>query len=184
MYDRLSRRPALAALAGGLAALTVPGKALAINWERSAPKPVPDIKMLDRQGVEHGLDTFHGRVVVLNLWATWCAPCRLEMPTLDRLQVNYQEGEVIVLALAVERKGWDAIDAFMLDVNATHLTVRRDPSAGAARALGAQGLPATLVLDRQGREVFRHLGFAEWDSPGAKQLVDSVRADATLPLKT
>ena len=143
---------------------------------RRLPEPaaLPQIKYLDESGNETDLAALEGRVVVLNLWATWCAPCRTEMPSLDRLQAKYPKEEVVVLALAVDRGSKEKVDQFMEEVGATTLVVGHDQTARAARLLNAPGLPATLVIDRAGREVGRLLGIAEWDGPEATALVDEL----------
>ncbi|WP_169728361.1 TlpA family protein disulfide reductase [Geminicoccus roseus] len=141
--------------------------------ERTA---LPEIKYLDESGNETDLSALQGRVVVLNLWATWCAPCRTEMPSLDRLQAKYPKEEVLVLALSVDRAPAEKVQAFMDEVGAEHLTIGRDPTVKAARLLGAPGLPATIVIDQEGLEVGRLLGIAEWDGPQATALIDELLA--------
>lgn len=142
--------------------------------ERAA---LPEIKYLDGSGNETDLAALQGRVVVLNLWATWCAPCREEMPSLDRLQANYPKDKVTVLALSVDRAGPERVQQFLADVGVENLEIGRDPTVKAARLLNAPGLPATLLIDRQGLEVGRLLGIAEWDGPEAVALIDAVVAE-------
>jgi thiol-disulfide isomerase/thioredoxin len=131
------------------------------------PKPMPELSFQDLAGNEAGLDLFRGQVVVLNLWATWCAPCREEMPSLDRLQQAFEGEPVRVIALSVDRAGPDRVKAFLDEIGAANLSVYRDPTVKAARTLKVPGLPATLLIDRQGREVGRVLGLARWDGDAA-----------------
>ena len=119
----------------------------------------------DADGHARTLDDYKGQVVVLNLWATWCAPCKTEMPTLGRLQAEVAGDGVKVLALAVERTAPDRLEAELSDLGASNVELLRDPSMASVQALGSEGIPITLVIDRQGQEVFRHLGDAEWDTP-------------------
>jgi thiol-disulfide isomerase/thioredoxin len=133
----------------------------------SVPKPMPELSFQDLAGNEAGLDLFRGQVVVLNLWATWCAPCREEMPSLDRLQQAFEGEPVRVIALSVDRAGPDRVKAFLDEIGAANLSVYRDPTVKAARTLKVPGLPATLLIDRQGREVGRVLGLARWDGDAA-----------------
>jgi thiol-disulfide isomerase/thioredoxin len=130
----------------------------------SEPKPLPEVTFEDAEGKEVSLADFRGQIVVLNLWATWCAPCRHEMPALDRLQAEHGAGDDLeVVALSLDRGNTDKIKLFFEEVGVAHLDIYRDPTAQASRALLAPGLPTTLVIDREGREIGRVLGPAEWD---------------------
>ena len=129
-----------------------------------APKPLPELRFQDAAGKSLGLSDFRGKVVVLNLWATWCIPCRAEMPTLDRLQAQLGGPRFEVLALSIDRGGRKAVDPFFRQVGITHLTRNLDPGGEAASRLGVLGLPTTLLIDPKGRELGRLIGPAEWDS--------------------
>ncbi|WP_305956020.1 TlpA disulfide reductase family protein [Pseudomonas sp. 2FG] len=132
-------------------------------WPQSMP--VPEVKFVDGEGTPHTLADFKGKVVLLNVWATWCAPCRQEMPTLDRLQAQLGGADFQVLALATDQDGPQVVRDFYREIGIQHLELYIDDSARAISSLNAFGLPITLLLDRQGREVGRKLGAAEWDSP-------------------
>lgn len=164
-----------------LAILTLLTPALApaaeVAIETAAPQPVPEIAFQTLDGRETTLAAFAGKVVVLNLWATWCAPCREEMPALDRLQAMFADRDVIVLALSVDRAGPERVQKFLDDIGVQHLHVYRDPKAAATRALKVPGLPATLLIDRQGREAGRVLGIAAWDGPAAVAAVEKLLAE-------
>ena len=135
------------------------------------PKPLPALTFQTMGGEETTLDAFKGKVVVLNLWATWCAPCREEMPSLDRLQARFADQPVVVLALSVDRAGPERVQAFLSEVGVQRLHVYRDPKATATRALKLPGLPATILVDRKGQETGRVLGIAAWDGPQAVEAV-------------
>jgi thiol-disulfide isomerase/thioredoxin len=141
------------------------------------PKPLPPLAFQTLDGKEATMDAFAGKVVVLNLWATWCAPCREEMPSLDRLQARFADQDVVVLALSVDRAGPERVREFLDEVGVQHLHVYRDPKAAATRALKVPGLPATLLVDRQGREAGRVLGIAQWDGPAAVAAVERLLAE-------
>lgn len=128
------------------------------------PKSVPQIQFLDKEGRNLTLANFRGKVVLLNIWATWCGPCRKEMPTLDRLQAKLGGPDFEVIALSIDRGGFEAITKFFAEVGVQNLTMYLDSTASAAATLGAVGLPATLLIDRDGREIGRLIGPAEWDS--------------------
>ena len=148
------------AMARPLAAADAPQK-FAIQPE---PKPVPEIQFQDNEGKDLTLVDFRGKLILLNIWATWCLPCRQEMPTLDRLQAELGGPDFQVLALSMDRGGFEAITKFYAEVGVKHLAMYLDSSTEAASTLGAVGLPTTLLIDRDGREIGRLVGPAEWDS--------------------
>ena len=140
-----------------------------------APKPAPvalaDVSFRDAAGGEVSLSDFRGKLVLLNLWATWCAPCREEMPELDALQAELG-GEIFeVLALSVDTAGQEQVVSFLDSVGVTHLAPYHDPSAKANFTLGAFGLPTTILISPQGEEIGRMAGPAHWASEDAKALI-------------
>ena len=138
---------------------------------RKAPEDLPDVKFLDAAGKERTLADWRGKVVLLNLWATWCLPCRKEMPALDRLQREMASDQFEVVAVSVDRTGLDGARKFLEEAKAEKLALYADGTARLATNLRAAGLPATLLLDREGREIGRLLGPAEWDGEDAKRLI-------------
>lgn len=158
MIRAIARLAAVAALV-----LVLPATAAPILIKE--PKALPDLAFETLAGAPAKLSDLKGKVVVLNFWATWCAPCREEMPSLDRLQAAFDPNDVVVVALAVERSAPERIKAFLDEAGVSRLAVYRDATAATSRAVGLPGLPATLLVDRQGREVGRVLGIAEWDGP-------------------
>ncbi len=120
------------------------------------------------------LAAFKGKVVVLNLWATWCAPCLKEMPALDRLAAATKGDDVVVLAVSQDMAGWRAVDPWWQKAKLAHLVPYIDKKMQLGFGLGAAGLPLTLIYDRQGREVARLNGPAAWDSPQAQALLRSI----------
>ncbi len=129
------------------------------------PKPVEAVSFVDGEGKPRNLADFRGKVVLLNLWATWCGPCRQEMPTLDRLQAQLGSPDFQVVALSIDLDGLRVVRDFYREVGIRHLGIYIDENASAISQLGAFGLPAILLLDREGRELGRKLGEATWDSP-------------------
>ena len=130
-----------------------------------APRPLPEIRFTDAAGHEHTLAEFRGRPIQLNIWATWCVPCRKEMPTLERLQTVMGESQLLVLPLSMDRQGVPVVKKFYDDLHLQALGIYVDASGGVAHALEIIGVPTTLLLDRDGREIGRKIGEAEWDSP-------------------
>jgi thiol-disulfide isomerase/thioredoxin len=132
---------------------------------RTTPQPLPEIQFENGQGEAMSLADFKGSVVLLNIWATWCAPCRREMPTLDRLQATLGGPDFQVVALSIDRQGLPVVQEFYDDLGLETLGLYVDETGGAQRALSVLGIPTTLLLDREGDEIGRLLGPAEWDSP-------------------
>jgi thiol-disulfide isomerase/thioredoxin len=130
-----------------------------------SPQPVPEIRFEDGQGKTLSLADFRGKVVLLNIWATWCAPCRREMPTLERLQAELGGPDFEVVALSIDRKGLPVVKEFYEELGLRELGMYVDASGKAPRELRALGVPTTLLIDRDGNEVGRLAGPAEWDSP-------------------
>jgi thiol-disulfide isomerase/thioredoxin len=129
------------------------------------PQPVPQVEFKDASGQSHSLAEFRGKVVLVNIWATWCIPCRKEMPTLDRLQAALGGPDFEVVTLSIDRGGPDVVKKFYAEIGVQHLALRIDSSAKAMQALAVAGLPTTLLIDRQGLEVGRLVGPSEWDAP-------------------
>jgi thiol-disulfide isomerase/thioredoxin len=142
-------------------------------------KAAPLSQFLDEKGERITLEKFRGRVVVLNLWATWCTPCVAEMPTLDQLQQQLAPLGVVVVALSIDRDGPKVVREFFDDHGIEHLGVYVDPTMHAQSDFNVIGLPTTILIDREGRERGRIVGPAEWDDARAADLV--LTASTPLP---
>ncbi len=141
------------------------------TWK--APRAAPAIRFNDRDGKPADLSKFRGQIVVLNIWATWCAPCRVEMPTLATLQKRYPLAHLQVVPVSVDRAS-DLADAkSFIDVH-DPLPLYNDPGFTAPAAFKLHGLPSTVILDTQGREIARLEGEAKWDTPEAYALFDKL----------
>jgi thiol-disulfide isomerase/thioredoxin len=127
------------------------------------PQPVPELAFTDEHGESRSLEDWRGKVVLLNVWATWCAPCRAEMPTLGRLQQRLGGEGFEVVALSVDRAGAGAVRKFFDEIG-VRLPVFIDQDGTAIRALGLFGLPGTLLIDPDGNELARLTGPAAWDT--------------------
>lgn len=141
------------------------------------PKSAPALQFNLRDGRAAGLADFRGRVLVINFWATWCAPCRREMPTLDALQAHFADRDVMVLAISVDRGSPRRAIEFLDRLGITHLTMAYDSEYKSRRAAGLIGLPTTLLLNRQHRELGRLSGEASWNSPAIHQLIEAALKD-------
>lgn len=135
--------------------------AFAFHYE---PTPVPDLQFVDGDGRPMTLEALEGKTTLLNVWATWCVPCREEMPALERLQAKFGGPEFQVVPLSVDREGLPKVEVFYEELDLKELGIWNDPTASAAYVLGAVGPPTTLLLDAKGRELGRLIGPAEWDS--------------------
>ncbi|MBB1490698.1 TlpA family protein disulfide reductase [Paracoccus sp. MC1854] len=139
--------------------------------------PVPDVEFTDLDGGTHRLADWQGKVVLLNFWATWCAPCREEMPSLDALQKAKGGEDFEVVTVASGRNTAAAIHRFFEESGVTDLPTLTDPQMRLARAFGVMAMPVTVLIDAEGREVARMSGDADWSSPAALALVDQMLAE-------
>lgn len=130
----------------------------------TASLPLPEIRFQDASGNSRSLADFRGRAVLLNLWATWCVPCRKEMPSLDRLQAQLGGPAFEVVALSIDRSP-QAVREFYQQYGIRALALYIDPSTEVTSTLGTVGLPTTVLVDGEGRELWRRVGPAEWDAP-------------------
>ncbi len=165
---------AIAGLSGNVAAAAdraAAAPALQNFVLKPAPAPLPEVEFQDADGKLHTLAEFNGKVILVNFWATWCAPCRQEMPSLDRLQQAMGSKDFAVVIISLDRAGYAKAAAFLNEIGVRNLTTFIDPGIKAARKLGALGLPVTLLLNRKGDEIGRLTGPAEWDSAEAKTLI-------------
>ena len=130
------------------------------------PQDVPNVRFVTEDGTRREiLDDFQGRTVLLNVWATWCPPCVEEMPTLDALQDELGGPGFEVVAVSVDRGGPEVVRRFFDRIGIENLDLYVDKTALTMTALRAVGLPATLLIDEDGKEIGRLIGPAEWDDP-------------------
>jgi thiol-disulfide isomerase/thioredoxin len=135
-----------------------------IGWT-AASRAVPRLTFLGPTERSYTLEEFRGKVVLLNIWATWCAPCREEMPELDRLQQALGGPDFEVVALSIDSGGMDVVRRFYDEIGVRTLALYVDPSMRAGTELRIVGVPTTLLLDREGGERWRKTGPEKWDAP-------------------
>lgn len=147
-----------------------------------SPVAASDLGFVDETGTARTIADFAGRTVLLNLWATWCAPCRHEMPALDRLQARLGNEDFTVVAVNIDTGDPAAPKRFLADIGATSLDYYADPTMEIFNTLKrrgrAIGMPTTLLLDPQGCEIGTMAGPAEWDSGDALALIRAAVAGA------
>lgn len=131
-----------------------------------------DYKLRDLVGMEYRASDSFGKWLINNFWATWCAPCREEMPALDRLQEKLGGPDFQVLALSIDEAPPSVIRKFYRALGIESLFLFHDPSGGASTRLKLTGIPATFLLDRQGRGIGYFVGPVEWDKP---EIVGEIR---------
>ncbi len=134
---------------------------------------LPEVSFTDADGNELTLADLQGRHILLNFWATWCAPCRVEMPSLNAVQQDMGGDNFAVVTIATGRNPIPAIERFFEEQDITDLPIHLDPRQSMARALGIFGLPVTLLLTPEGREAGRLRGDADWSSPEAMALLQA-----------
>jgi len=128
------------------------------------PLPAPALTFTTREGEPASLADFHGRPVLVNVWATWCVPCVAELPALDRLQAKLGS-ELTVLAISEDRTGAAAVDPFLRRTGIAALAVYLDPKDTATAALGLEGLPTSVLVGGDGKILGKLEGAAPWDEP-------------------
>lgn len=143
----------------------------------SAPEARRDVSTLcfkDSRSKRVCISEWKGRVVLLNLWATWCVPCRLELPDFEKLKESLGSRELDIVALAVDRGGVASVRNFYQKSGIRHLSIYVDEELLAMQELEARGIPTTLLIDRKGREIRRLSGPNQWDT--AEQLTTIQKA--------
>ena len=168
----IGRRGAVLGLGAALiAARVAPARAATLSLLPAAlhrltpPEPAPQDPFTTGAGQRRTLADYRGQGVVLNLWATWCLPCKAEMPALDRLAQIVAADRIVVLPVSIDADGRKAVPAFYRANHITHLPVLLDPKGRLVAALKAPGVPISVIIDRQGRMVGRVVGAAQWDTP-------------------
>jgi thiol-disulfide isomerase/thioredoxin len=139
-------------------------------------KPAPAVTFNDPQGRDTSIAKMRGKPVLLNLWASWCAPCVKELPTLDRLS-DLRAGALQVTAVSQDSGPHPSVEAFLKARGIKNLGSYQDPKMGLSGALGAQVLPTSVLFDAEGREIWRYVGDLDWTGPEAAKLL----AEAGVP---
>lgn len=139
----------------------------------STPAAVPVTKFVDANGKSVSMKDYRGKHVLLNFWALWCAPCRAEMPDLEALNARMQGTNFEVVTVATGRNARPAVDKFFVEKDLATLPKLFDPKMTLAREFGALGLPVSVLIDPQGREIARVNGEADWDGRDAVALIEA-----------
>lgn len=177
--ERKAATPVIATSAPGTVSRELATGALAAFLLKPERKPLADAAFQDGAGKPLKVSDWKGRVMLINLWATWCAPCRKEMPALAALQAKLGSADFEVVAISVDRKGVEVSAAFLKETGASALKLYVEPTTAILNELQAPGLPATLLVDRRGNEIGRLLGPADWASPEAFALINAALAEGS-----
>ena len=146
-----------------------------LNFHSEA-KDVSSKPYIKEDGSEGMLSDHKGKIVLLNFWATWCAPCRKEMPMLSELQTELGGNTFEVVTLATGRNALPAMKKFLSKIDVDNLPLHRDPKQKIARDMAVLGLPITVILNTEGQEIARLRGDADWSSENAKDILRAVIA--------
>lgn len=157
----------LSAAAGGVVGVALFGFPDIRSGATSDTEMALDLNFENAQGETVSLADFRGKAILLNVWATWCAPCRVEMPSLDRLQTAMGSSQFEVVPLSIDRTGLDAVRPFFAEIGIEKLDIYLDKPAAIMGSAGILGLPTTILIDDKGRELQRWVGPKEWDDAEA-----------------
>ena len=135
------------------------------------PRIIPTFPFYTEAAEEISFSDFEGKVILANFWATWCAPCRYEMPSLARLQTKFPNVDFEVIIISIDREGFAATQPFLKEIGVEHLPSYLDQRSALALSIGAIGLPTTVLLDKDGVWLGRMVGPVEWDSEDAGNFV-------------
>ena len=144
----------------------------------SEPADVSSKTFTDPAGGEFTLADFQGKHVLVNFWATWCAPCRKEMPMLSEIQTDFGGDDFEVVTIATGRNLPPAIDRFFAEIGVENLPKYLDPRSALARDMAVLGLPITLILNPNGQEIARMRGDAEWNGESARAVLKALLTEA------
>jgi thiol-disulfide isomerase/thioredoxin len=156
---------------------SVPERARLGEFIPASPlQPAPAVSFVDLAGNTVSLSEFTGKIVLVNLWATWCEPCLREMPSLERVQSRLGE-KLAVVAISEDHGGSKTVDPFIDKLGLKSVKVYLDPKSAIERAFKVQGLPTSFLIDREGRVLGRVEGAAEWDAPKLLEVLKSFLGD-------
>jgi peroxiredoxin len=153
----------------------------ALGMHRSAePAAAPDFTLPDLEGRPVQLREFRGKLVLLNFWATWCAPCLHEMPSMERLYQTFKGTEFVLLAVSMDRQGAQAAKPYVENLQLT-FPVLVDHTNDIGRRYGVRGLPSTYLIDPDGQLLGAVVGARDWHQAEAKALIAGILRQAMAP---
>ncbi len=140
----------------------------------SEPVEISAKSFLNENGDKTSLDAYKGKLVLLNIWATWCPPCLAEMPSIDALQAELGGDDFQVVTVAMGRNPVASIKKFFANNNIENLPILRDPKQKFARSISVIGLPTTIIINPEGQEIGRLIGDADWHGDAAITVIKAM----------
>ena len=140
----------------------------------NSPRQLQEFAFSDGSGRSLTLGSFHDSFLLVNVWATWCPPCRDEMASLDHLAQLFADRRIEIVPISIDVSGVSSVRHFYAKLGLRNLSIYVDPSKEVMDALGVIGIPTTLLVDPQGREVARMVGPARWDAPETMQRIAEI----------
>ena len=140
------------------------------------PRTTTDAIFIGADGNDLSLAAFEGKHIVLNFWATWCAPCRKEMPALSELQSEFGDDDFEVVTVASGRNPEAAMTRFFDEIEVDNLPLHRDPKKNLSIDMAVLALPVTVIIDPEGNEIARMQGDADWDGESAKAIIAALKS--------
>lgn len=181
----LVARLGFAGIGAGADSAGVAPSGLGVFKATAKPEPLPDISFEDAKGNPVRLADFRGKVVLLNIWATWCGPCVEEMPSLAQTARRYASQGLVVVAVSEDRGGLDVVRSFFDKHSLSGLDIYIDKSTKLGSALHANGLPTTVMIGRDGKEIGRIEGGEDWTGAAAQKMLQGLlKGDPNAPEKT
>ena len=149
------------------------GPAKSVAFRKPRPEigtPAPDFQLIDLQGKRQALPDYHGKVVLLNFWATWCGPCRVEMPSMESLYQDLKDEDFAILAISSDPQGSIVTRPFVASQELT-FPILHDSDYRVSGSYGVRTLPMSFLIDRNGTLTHRVFGARDWNSPEARELI-------------
>ncbi len=175
---------------GGVGLVVLLGVVILITTpsQTTLPRPAPDFLLPDMRGQAVRLSQLKGKVILLNVWATWCGPCRKEMPTMEALAHKLSDEDFVLLAVSQDVDGAVTVKPYLQEGGYT-FPVLLDLQGEVGRKYGVTGYPETFVIDRQGQVVYHHIGYNDWAQPQIEETLRRLiqqgewRVDTEMPVR-
>ena len=149
------------------------------HFKLSEPDPLSKFDIVefnDSEGNKYNISDFRGKFILMNFWATWCLPCRVEMPSLDNLQAEMGDENFQVIIVSIERTAFSKVENFLKEINIKNLNSFHDPTTMVGKYINAKGLPITILFDKNGKEIGRYDGDFEWDSKEVVKFIAELKS--------
>jgi peroxiredoxin len=135
--------------------------------------PAPDFTLPDLNGIEHALSAYKGKIVFLNIWATWCQPCKDEMPSMEKLYQRFKDKDFIMLAVSIDKDGKKSVEPFMKEYNLTFPALL-DQEGITSKLYKTTGVPETFIIDKNGIIIHKVIGPRDWGKEAAFEVFENI----------